>query len=46
MTEPPDQKRAPPVPRWVKVFGLIFVLLIVLVAALHLGGGGLHHDMP
>jgi hypothetical protein len=28
-------------PRWVKVFGIIFIALVVLFVILHLAGGGL-----
>ena len=34
-------------PRWVKVFGLVAVILVLLFAALHLAGRGLHdHGAP
>lgn len=32
---------APPTPRWVKLVGLLVLGLLVLVAVLHLVGGGL-----
>jgi ABC-type phosphate/phosphonate transport system permease subunit len=41
----PDPGSPPPVPRWVKVFGIIFILLIVLVVAVHLAGVNFGH-MP
>ena len=28
-------------PRWVKVFGIIFILLVVVIVVLHLSGRGL-----
>jgi hypothetical protein len=31
----------PPAPRWVKVFGIIGVILVLLFIALHLTGRGL-----
>lgn len=34
-------------PRWVIVFGLIAILMILVFAVIHLMGGGLHaHEMP
>lgn len=33
-------------PRWVKVFGAIAVLLVLLVAVHVMTGGMAHHDMP
>lgn len=33
-------------PRWVKVFGIIALALVLIVAVIHLRGGGLHgHGM-
>jgi len=29
-------------PRWVKVFGIIALVLIVIVVIIHLAGGGFH----
>lgn len=42
---------APPsTPRWVKVFGIVMIVLVILFVILHLSGngfGGLHsHTMP
>ncbi len=37
----PDRSLPPSTPRWVKVFGIIFLLLIVLVIILHLTGNSL-----
>jgi hypothetical protein len=37
MTDPP---RYPGAPRWVKVFGIIATVLVLLLAVLHLTGHG------
>ena len=42
----PDPASPPPLPRWVKVFGVIFILLIVLVVAVHLAGINFGGHMP
>jgi hypothetical protein len=34
----PGYEAAPSTPRWVKVFGIIFIILIVLFVILHLTG--------
>jgi hypothetical protein len=31
----------PNMPRWVKVLGIVFIMLIVVVVALHITGNGL-----
>jgi hypothetical protein len=34
-------------PRWVKVFGIIALILVLLFVILHLAGGGFgHHHLP
>jgi hypothetical protein len=34
-------------PRWVKVFGIVALVLLVIFAVLHLTGHGLHgHTLP
>lgn len=33
-------------PRWVKVFGVIAIVLVVLFVILHLAGGGFGHHTP
>ena len=33
-------------PRWVKVFGIIFIVLVLLFAILHLSGGGFGGHTP
>ena len=38
---PPDQEAPPGVPRWVKVFGIVFIVLILVLVILHLTGNGL-----
>lgn len=41
----PDHGTPPSMPRWVKVFGLVLILLIVAVVVIHLTGnnfGSLH----
>ena len=45
----PDRGSTYSTPRWVKVFGIMFIILIVLFIILHLMGlgfGGLHSPMP
>ena len=34
----PDRESPPVTPRWVKVFGIIFIFLVLLVIILHLMG--------
>jgi hypothetical protein len=44
----PVRSSPPSTPRWVKIFGIIFVILVLTVVAMHLTGtdfGSLHH-MP
>ena len=44
----PDRGSPPSTPRWVKVFGIILIVLILAVVVVHLAGvdiGQLHH-MP
>ena len=39
----------PTVPRWVKAFGIIFIILVLVVIAAHLAGvdfGSTLHHMP
>jgi hypothetical protein len=48
--ERPDRASPPATPRWVKVTGIIFIVLVLLVIVLHLtgyspGGPG-SHSMP
>jgi hypothetical protein len=38
MTQPPDRGAPPSTPRWVKIFGLIAIVLIVIVVVLLIGG--------
>ena len=41
MTQPPvkpNHGQAPPTPRWVKIFIAIFVILVLVVIAMHLAG--------
>ena len=47
---PPTKRDDPdhfaPAPRWVKVFGLIAIVLVVIIVIVHLatgGMGGMHH---
>jgi hypothetical protein len=37
----PDPGAPPSTPRWVKVFGIIFIVLVLLFVILHLSGNGL-----
>lgn len=41
--EPPDEGGAP---RWVKVFGGIVLVVVVLFVAIHLAGGGMVGHTP
>ena len=48
--ERPDRASPPATPRWVKVMGIIFIVLVLLVIVLHFtgyspGGPG-SHSMP
>jgi len=36
----PDRGSPPSAPRWVKVFGIIVLVLVLLFVILHLTGGG------
>ena len=36
----PDRPPYPGTPRWVKVFGIIVIVLVLLFVILHLAGGG------
>ena len=40
--EPRDADVPPPAPRWVKLFGLATVVVIVVFALIHLAGRGFH----
>ena len=37
----PDRRSPTSTPRWVKVFGIIFIVLVMLFVALHLTGNSL-----
>jgi len=37
----PDPEAPPGVPRWVKVFGIVLLILILVFVVLHLTGNGL-----
>ncbi len=39
---PPDLNSNPPTPRWVKVFGIIGIVLVLLFGIIKLAGGGNH----
>ena len=44
----PNRGAPPSTPRWVKVFGIILIVLVLAVVAMHLSGidfGRMHH-MP
>ena len=36
-----DANLDPGMPRWVKVFGIVFIILALVFAIVHLAGGGL-----
>lgn len=40
MSESPDRESPPPKPLWVKVFGIVGVILVLLFIVLHLTGNG------
>jgi hypothetical protein len=42
----PDYRATTSTPRWVKVFGIIVIILILLFVILHLTGGGLGGHTP
>lgn len=48
--ERPDYDSPPATPRWVKVFGIVCIALVLLVVVLHLTGNSLGgpgmHTMP
>lgn len=44
MTQPDDDEHE--TPRWVKVFVIVAVLLVLLFAIVHLLGGGFHGHGP
>ena len=47
---PPEHEAAPGTPRWVIVFGVVALALVVVVVVVHLAGGGMgammNHGMP
>jgi len=43
---PPPGRPNPTLPRWVKVFGILFIVLILAVVALHLTGNNFGGHMP
>ncbi len=42
----PDRGLPPPTPRWVKVFGIVVVVLVLVFVILHLTGGGFGGHTP
>jgi hypothetical protein len=49
MGEPPpypDADREAGTPRWVKVFGIIAIVLVLVFVIVHLAGGGLGGHFP
>jgi hypothetical protein len=40
MADGPGRGSPPNTPRWVKVFGIIVIILVLLFVILHLTGGG------
>jgi hypothetical protein len=42
----PDRETPPGLPRWVKVFGVVILGLLVLFVILHLLGGGFRGHAP
>jgi len=43
---PPDRATPPSMPRWVKVFGIILLMLVIVVIILHLTGNNLGGHIP
>lgn len=41
-----DHGRPPSMPRWVKVFGVILLILVLVVVILHLTGNNLGGHIP
>ena len=41
-----DHESAPSMPRWVKMFGIVFIVLVLLLVILHLTGGGFKGHTP
>ncbi|WP_321548563.1 hypothetical protein [Hyalangium rubrum] len=42
----PGRESPPSTPRWVYVFGTIFIVLVLLFVILHLAGGGFRSHTP
>ena len=42
----PDRGLPPGTPRWVKVFGIVAIVLVLLFVILHLAGGGFGGHSP
>jgi hypothetical protein len=42
----PGRGSAPSTPRWVKVFGIVVIVLVLLFVILHLMGGGFGGHTP
>ncbi|MEP7356942.1 MAG: hypothetical protein ABI847_06850 [Anaerolineales bacterium] len=42
----PDREAPPGIPRWVKVFGILIIGLILLFVSVHLLGGGFRGHAP
>lgn len=42
----PDRGSPPSIPRWVKVFGIIFIVLVLVVVVLHLTGNNFGGHIP
>jgi hypothetical protein len=39
----PARRPADAMPRWVKIFGAVALVVITIIAGLHLAGGGMEH---
>ena len=46
MSQRPDRDTPPAIPRWVKVFGVIVIVLVLLFVGWHLLGGGFRGHAP
>ncbi|MDA1193131.1 MAG: hypothetical protein O3A46_15755 [Candidatus Poribacteria bacterium] len=41
-----DRESPPAMPRWVKLFGIVVLILLVVFVIAHLAGGGLGNHLP
>lgn len=41
-----DQRQAPGTPRWVKVFLIVAIVVVLVFVIVHLAGGGMGNHLP